>query len=153
MPEYNQTNQSGSVLLEALIAILIFSLGILAIVGLQATMVKAASDAKYRTEAGLYANRLLGEMWAADRSASLSDFATGGSQYTSWYSEMQNTNAAVGLLGLPGVTINPPQVTVTAVNNPTKGYLTSQNVTISIFWQAPGAPVHQHVVAASISAD
>jgi type IV pilus assembly protein PilV len=59
--------QSGVMLLEALIAILIFSLGILGIVGMQAFAVNASRDAKYRTDAGLLANELIGQMWSGNR--------------------------------------------------------------------------------------
>jgi len=59
-----QSAQQGVVLIEAMIAILIFSLGILAIVGLQATMIKATADAKYRSEASYIAQTRLGQMWA-----------------------------------------------------------------------------------------
>ena len=52
--------QSGVMLLEALIAILIFSLGVLGLVGLQASTVNASRDAKYRTDASLLANELIG---------------------------------------------------------------------------------------------
>ena len=48
--------QSGVMLLEALIAILIFSLGILALIGLQATAISQSTDARYRSEAALLAN-------------------------------------------------------------------------------------------------
>lgn len=51
-------------LLEALIAILIFSFGVLGIVGLQASMVKSTSDAKYRSTASYIAQQRIGEMWA-----------------------------------------------------------------------------------------
>jgi len=63
-PSSEQNSQQGVVLLEALIAILIFSLGILALVGLQAAMVKNTSDAKYRAEATFAAQQKLGEIWA-----------------------------------------------------------------------------------------
>ena len=56
--------QQGVVLIEAMIAILIFSLGVLAIVGLQATMIKATADAKYRSDASYIAQTRLGQMWA-----------------------------------------------------------------------------------------
>jgi len=59
-----QSAQQGVVLIEAMIAILIFSLGILAIVGLQATMIKATADAKYRSEASYIAQSRLGQIWA-----------------------------------------------------------------------------------------
>ncbi len=59
-----QSSQKGVVLLEALIAILIFSMGILAVAGLQAAMVKNTSDAKYRADAAFIAQQALGRMWA-----------------------------------------------------------------------------------------
>lgn len=60
--------QQGIALVEALIAILIFSLGILAIVGLQAATLKRTTDAKYRVDASFLANQILGEMWAHRKS-------------------------------------------------------------------------------------
>ncbi len=57
------SHQKGLVLLEALIAILIFSIGILGAVGLQASMIKANSDAKYRAEAGFIAEQRISQMW------------------------------------------------------------------------------------------
>lgn len=148
--------QSGVVLLEALIAILIFSLGVLGIVGLQATMLSGVADAKYRNEASFFANRLLGEMASADRSsaAAMATFATNGTNYNAWFNEIQNTNVAAGLLGLPGVTatVNAPTVTINSVNN-ASGQPARHDVTINVFWQAPGQPLHRHVVTASVTAD
>ena len=66
--------QAGVMLLEALIAILVFSLGILSLVALQATSIKLVGDAKYRTDATLLANRLIGQMWVSG--GSLADFDT-----------------------------------------------------------------------------
>jgi type IV pilus assembly protein PilV len=60
--------EEGIALVEALIAILIFSLGILAIVGLQAATLKHTTDAKYRVDASFLANQALGEMWAHRKS-------------------------------------------------------------------------------------
>ena len=56
--------QQGVVLLEALIAILIFSVGVLAIVGLQAAMIRNTSDSKYRADASYIAQQRIGAMWA-----------------------------------------------------------------------------------------
>lgn len=57
-------SQKGVVLLESLIAILVFSLGVLGIVGLQAAMIKSTADAKYRSEANLIAQQRIGQLWA-----------------------------------------------------------------------------------------
>ena len=56
--------QQGSVLIEALISVLIFSMGILALVGLQTAMLKNTTDSKFRAEASFLAQQRLGEMWA-----------------------------------------------------------------------------------------
>lgn len=56
--------QSGMMLLEGLIAVVIFSLGILAIVGLKAATIRHTTDAKYRLEASFLANQSIGTMWA-----------------------------------------------------------------------------------------
>jgi type IV pilus assembly protein PilV len=57
--------QQGAVLIEVMVAILIFSIGILAIVGLQASMIKNTADAKYRSEASYIAQARLGQLWAS----------------------------------------------------------------------------------------
>jgi type IV pilus assembly protein PilV len=59
-----KSKQQGVVLLEAMIAILIFSMGVLAIVGLQAAMLKNTTDSKFRTDANYIAQQRIGQMWA-----------------------------------------------------------------------------------------
>ena len=51
-------------LLEGLVAILLFSLAVLALVGLQARMKTAQSEAKYRADASYLANELVAQMWS-----------------------------------------------------------------------------------------
>lgn len=55
--------QSGLALLEGLIAILIFSMSVLAVVGLQATAIGKGSESQYRADAAFLANQLLAQMW------------------------------------------------------------------------------------------
>jgi len=63
--------QSGVMLIEALIGILIFSIGILAMIALQAASISATADAQYRVEAVNLANQMMGQIWAGvDRSTS-----------------------------------------------------------------------------------
>jgi type IV pilus assembly protein PilV len=59
-----KSNQQGVVLLEALIAVLIFSMGILALVGLQATMIKSTTGSKFRSDASYIAQQRIGRIWA-----------------------------------------------------------------------------------------
>lgn len=146
-----ESRQQGSVLLEVMIAILIFSFGVLAIMGLQAASMVNLAESKYRNEASFFANRLLADMWTSDRSTLNANFATGAPRYALWYTAMQNTNDSAGLLGLPGADSLPPTVTVVPVNNNLRP--TSYDVTITVNWQAPGQSAHRHVVFASLTDD
>lgn len=65
--------QAGALLIEAMVAILIFSFGVLAIVGMQAATLRQTTDAKYRLDASFLANQILGEMWV--KKSALSSFA------------------------------------------------------------------------------
>jgi type IV pilus assembly protein PilV len=158
----NLKAQSGVMLIEALVALLIFSVGILGIVGLQATAVKASTDAKYRSEAALLANELIGRIWTHNRA----DLATlqaafadpNGTEYKKWAWEgaaaIAATKTAPGdgtvLKTLPNALLTLPTVTI-AAGNPSS---TPNNlVTIKIFWQAPNetTPVlHNYVTQAQI---
>ena len=160
MKKKPETTQGGSVLLEAMISILIFSFGVLGIVGLHASMISGAADAKYRNEAGFFANRLLGEMAASDRSSAvaLATFQSpAGANYTAWLGDIQNINVSAGLLGLPGAVTYPPTVTITPNLNIITGLPTSYDVTVIVRWKSPGQtptdPPHRHEVHASLTTD
>lgn len=132
--------QAGMMLLEGLLAILIFSIGVLAIVGMQGTALKQVADAKYRSEAGMLANQLIGAMWSSDRTTTVLqasfNSSSGGAGYSSWKS---NVSA-----NLPGVAAHPPEVAVDAAGI----------VTITIYWLAPsevaGTDPHKYVTVAQL---
>ncbi len=137
--------QSGVMLLEALIAILIFSVGILGIVGMQASTIKASRDGKFRSEAGLLANELIGQMWvgARDGTTLRDNFQTGGAIYLPWAARVAAT------LPGAGATANPPLVTITPgdVGPPA----TPSTVTVVVRWQAPNeTTAHSHRVIVQI---
>lgn len=58
-----QGHQRGSALLEGLIAVLIFSLGILGIVGIQASTTQAVTQAKTRVDASFIAGQRIADGW------------------------------------------------------------------------------------------
>lgn len=137
--------QRGVMLLEALIAILIFSVGVLGLVGLQATAVKQSTDARLRSEAALLADQLIGRMWVDNRQTTalqakyntcLTDTCRG---YRDWLVSVSQS--------LPGVTLTSPLRPAVTVNN-------AGIVTISIFWSMPGeeagAAPHRYDVEAQI---
>jgi type IV pilus assembly protein PilV len=132
-------------LLEVLIALLIFSLGVLGLVGLQANAVKQSGQAKYRTDATLLANELIGQMWVTNRTfATLSNgfsSATNGASYAAWKPRVEAT--------LPGAGTYPPTVVLTQVaplpdivggGTAASTRPPSTLVTITMRWKAPGEP-------------
>ncbi len=58
-----QAHQKGIAMLEALIALVIFSMGVLALVGLQATMISNTAGSKFRADASYLVQQRLGELW------------------------------------------------------------------------------------------
>lgn len=69
----NTKAQQGVMLLEAMIALVLFSMGVLALVGLQAAMVSNTTNAKYRADASYLAQQRIGQMWADSNSDEDSD--------------------------------------------------------------------------------
>lgn len=59
-----QRGARGFAMIEALIALLIFTLATLGLVGLQASMLRANSGAQFRADAAYLASDLVGTMWA-----------------------------------------------------------------------------------------
>lgn len=139
--------QNGVMLLEALIGILIFSVGILAMVGMQAAAFSASADAKSRAEAAAFANDIISKIWmGVDRTTDAStitslnnfQFNTGGADcaftggpadatntvLSTWVSAV--TNSATGLIGataaMQQIVVSPPDL---------------NRVTVTICWQSP----------------
>lgn len=155
--------QGGFFLIEALIALLIFSLGILGMVGMGGAAIAAQSDAQYRTEAANWANEIATQIALnvdrANLATSLPEFAHqpvdggyctfGGSAssqavVTDWVDKVRG--AVPGVAGLPGATdvSQQIQVDVSAAGH--------NKVTVTICWQPPSAsaiafaPMRRHTL-------
>ncbi len=130
-------------MIETLVAILIFSFGILGIIGLQATSIQQVSEAKYRIDAANLADQLLGQIWSDDHTTALiaAKYGTGGGTattgYLAWRTQVQNS--------LPGVAANPPTVTVAADAMDAQ----RSTVVVTVSWQSPGASSVSNYVSSS----
>ena len=102
-------------LLEVLVGILIFSIGILAMLGMQATAMRVTVDAKYRSEASFLANEIIGLMWA-DR-ANIASYATPATcpagKPCAWVTRVQSLLPNATGANAPSIVVNGSQVTVT----------------------------------------
>jgi type IV pilus assembly protein PilV len=74
-PAHHQPRQRGIALIEAMVGIMIFAFGVLGLIGLQASMTKAQTGAKFRADAANLGNELIGQMWS-DNAANLASYAT-----------------------------------------------------------------------------
>ena len=164
-------SQRGVFLIEALLGILIFSLGILSLVAMQTAAISAQSDARYRIDAANLADQIVSEIWlnvnrpnpanATASQASVAAFAhhptvTATCNYTGAASASPLVTAWAAAVtgagtGLPGVTASMLQITVApladALGNPAYS-----RVTVTVCWQAPiDAAPHRHTLVALIS--
>ena len=153
-----QRHQRGVMLLEALVAILIFSIGVLGLVSLGTASVAAQSAAQYRTEAATLANEIASEITVAvDRSTpsnlatTLATFAHQPGGTTCAFSGASSTATAVtawvnkvvptgGTPLLPGATSAGLQIQVD-----TSAAVTGYNkVQVTLCWQAPSDKAVRH---------
>ena len=155
-------HQHGVILIEALIGILIFSIGILALVAMQTAAISAQSDAQYRIEAGNLVDKILYQMSLnVDRSTAgtlqttLATFshraggatcaftgtASANALVTAWVSEITTPPG-----GLPGADNTMQQIIVDP--DPTH----FNQVTVTVCWKAPNdANPHRHSVISYIN--
>jgi type IV pilus assembly protein PilV len=163
-------NQRGVMLIEALVGILIFAIGILAMIAMQASAIRATQDARYRTEAVNYANDLLSQILVnVDRTnpaalaTSLNAFqhqptTTASCSYTGaasaapalleWEELVTGTSGLTPppRLPLPGTDASKVQVLV----DTSAGAFNT--VAITLCWRAPDDPVaRKHVLISYVS--
>ena len=144
--------QAGGFLLEALIGVLIFSFGILGIVGLQAQALRHTGESEYRAEAIYLANSLISKMWTDDPSVLKAkyDSTVGGAGYVAF------ANSAASL---PGVVVatstNLPVVLVDpAAPIPQSPSVQGHVVLVSVFWRIAGDPaVHNYTTTGVVGSN
>ena len=126
----SRKSQEGVMLIEALVAILIFTVGVIAVMGMQAVSIEQVSQAKYRTDASYLANQITGKMWTDQ--PNLATYATAGSAgRAAWDAVVASTL--------------PTGTAVIVVN----GTL----VTVTINWRQPNETVtRKYVAVANINA-
>lgn len=131
--QHSISKQGGVMLIEALIGLLIFMLGILALIGMQGIAMQYTIDAKFRSEASFLTNQIIGTMWVDRANIGAYDTTSGAgtTQRTAWISSVQET--------LPGAT---------AGNAPTIA-ISGRQATVTVSWQRPGeaAPSRHQAVA------
>ena len=111
----------GFALVEVLVSVLLFSIGIIGLVRLLGSSLKDTGEIEYRAQAAAIADSYVGQIWL-DR-ANLGSYA----------------EAAPGT----ALDVLPAGRRTTVVNG--------NVVTVTIGWQPPGAPARTHVVVATLA--
>jgi type IV pilus assembly protein PilV len=141
-PRMNPKGQGGAMMLEALIGILIFSTGILALIGMQALAIAYASDAKYRADASFLANQVIADMWVNRGVLSEYDYDGSGTTVASAPDRIENWVQSV-VNALPGSASNHPIVDVDAATG---------QVSVTVRWRPPNSEaVRNHRTIALVS--
>jgi len=170
-PRRAAPSQGGLFLIEAMVAILIFALGILGLVAMGGTAVSSQSDAQYRTEASSLADAIAGEIALgidrtseATKQATLANYAhkpspvpttvpapcsfTGapinGVAHPGVQALLDRANSG-GPLGMPGATAANQQIFIDAVGN-------FNRVVITLCWKtAADAAWRRHTLVTYIN--
>lgn len=109
--------QSGATLIEALVSLLIFSLGVLGMLAMQAKAISYSVDAEDRSRAAMFANEIIAAMWAEGTASPSTE--------TAWKARLANATVA----GLPNA-LGSLQTTTDSIT----GIKTTQ---VTITWHAP----------------
>lgn len=126
--------QRGIVMIEAMVAVLLFTIGVLALVGLQSAMTRNQTDAKLRGDASYLANEIVGTMWGD--AANISSYATAN---CAAYARCNDWKGKVERLMPNG------SVTVTLGSGALAGA-----VTVTINWTTPGEGAHNYTMSTVI---
>jgi type IV pilus assembly protein PilV len=149
-PSPARRRQRGLVMVEALISILLLSVGVVGLLRLQSAAVTLAQDAKNRADAAFLADQIVGTIWADKRSArasyahqpgggdcSFSGTASTNDRVTAWIG-----NGAAGTVsGMLPQTGSGQQIVVDG-----------DKVTVRLCWKAHrDAPQHKYVLVTKIA--
>ena len=141
--------QIGSVLLEALVSVVIFSFGMLAMISMQTAAVRSTSDAKYRADASFLANQIIGEMWGVAL-ADLADY----SNVTA--ADAGNCNSNADTAGSASVWQDSVEKMLPGADQARQKILVSAGglVTVRVCWldrSSAAGDYHNHVLIAQIN--
>lgn len=130
-PSPMRSKSLGMSLTEVLVSTAIFAVGLLGLLSANATAFSTFSDAKYRVDAALLADRLIGEIWVDRANVAAYAHTPGGAvtdRVAPWLAEVTRTlpaaDAAVAVVGT--------------------------QVSVTITWQPAGAQQRNHIAVATL---
>lgn len=138
--------QRGVMLIEALVAIAVFSIGVLGLIGLQSAAIRNTDEARQRAAAAFYANQIIGSMWA-DARASLPTYAhnaagsgcgsfaaspSANAKVTDWVAAVERELDGIAGAAMQQITVDPFNV-----------------VAVTLCWKSPGENAYHFFTTAA----
>lgn len=130
----DQNRQGGFALLEVLVSVLLFTVGVIALIGLQASMKANASESRLRAEASYLANQMVGQIWVD--AANLASYAIVSGTCSTAYNPCTKWAA---------------QVAAQMPSGSSDISVSGAVVTITVRWQLPGGMPHNFQVQANVT--
>lgn len=130
----NKSKQKGIFVMDAMIGLVIFTIGVLGVLKFQGETVLANSQAQYRVTASFLAESLINSMWLERNK--VANFTTNNPNYDNWLNQVNNS--------LPGTTANAPVITVEDDGNGI------YQVDIEVKWLNQAGNVSSHKVSSTI---
>ena len=123
----SRRSNRGIALIEVLVALLIFMLGVLGLIGMQSSLTQTQTESKLRADAAFLANELVGRMWAdsSNLTAYAGEDGCSASSCTEWRAKLTQL--------LPG---SGAEVTVDGL---------SGDISITVTWKVPNGGAHKYV--------
>ncbi|MDB5861872.1 MAG: pilus assembly protein PilV [Ramlibacter sp.] len=133
LPHGRRSRQEGIALIEALVGLLIFSFGVIGLVGLQVAMTRAQGNAKFRADAVYLSSQVVGSMWTDRGNIGQYDSAScsGYAPCKVWTDKVASTLPA----GSAQLSITPA----------------SGAVSVTVTWSTTAEGTHSHVVTTSVN--
>ena len=139
---------TGFAMIEVLVALLLFAIGILGLVGLQATMTQTQTESKVRADAANLVDELATLMWSevtntSPMTVNLAAYTTSGcagnTRCSAWLDKLGEV--------LPGGTLdNLSYNTVTDTNDINHG-----SVSVTLKWSMPNGGAHKYVAIFNVA--
>jgi type IV pilus assembly protein PilV len=131
-------SQRGATLIEGLVAITIFSFGILAVIGMMTTHMATAGDARFRMEASQFAESIMADMRLTDYTTRTTNFSgPSGASFLGWMDRIESTLPHAGIDDGEQLAIN----------------FAGNTVTVTVQWRAPADPSdtpHKYIAIGSM---
>jgi type IV pilus assembly protein PilV len=134
-------------MIEVLIALLLFAIGVLGLVGLQAAMTQAQTESKVRADAANLVDELATLMWSELGNqatiANLANYSTGSCSSSAgcnaWQTKLGQT--------LPGGTLK----SLTFDNTPDTWAEEHGRVEVTLTWMLPNGAEHQYIATFNVA--